>query len=150
MTQATFWTAVNTAFANGGGALTVGIANQGASNGTIVFVGNTKVTFDDNNLYLATTAGSANTQNGASAAAANGYTVLPNGLHLEWAQGTANTTALVWTFQKAFVTNAFSVVASGASTANAITITLANNTAASITCLTASVGGTVWNGLAIG
>jgi hypothetical protein len=86
--------------------------------------GNNTLSFDDNFVYLSTTSGSSNV-------AANGYTVLPNNIKLNWATMATNSTGAAWTFTSPFLSNAYFVGVTPATALNGW-VTTVNNTVAQV------------------
>ena len=114
--------------------------------GNLVFSG-ANVTFSSNTLNL----GTPNVAH--TAALSNGYSMLPNGLLMQWGTAPAvNSTAKVITFSSAtgasFVTNAFSVTATTNTSASHVAVTTVNSTA--ITLVANTTTNTAVNWLAIG
>jgi hypothetical protein len=81
----------------------------------------------------------------ANSASANGYTVLPGGVIMQWGSGVANTTGNTVTYSVPFAVNVFSFHVTG-SQAN-VTIATANTTKIVVT---ASAGAPIFTWLALG
>lgn len=127
-------------------------------NSSVIFLGNstvnavantTRVTVREANVTSnAFTLGSSSV---GSSNFANGYSVLPNGLLMQWGYNSAvNSTANVTTFASvggvAF-TNLFSVSATSSDSANFVAVTAANSTTITLTANAATNTGVYWTAI---